>query len=251
MPRLQGKVGVITGGSSGLGKAAALAFAREGAKVVVADISDKGQDTANEIKNTGGDAIFVKTDVSKAADCEKMVKAAIDTYGRLDCAFNNAGVEPCMKPAADCTEAEWDRCMGVNLKGVWLCMKYEIPQMLKLGKGSIVNTSSTAGIVAYENRVDYVTSKFGVIGLSKAAALDYITQGIRVNAICPGTIHTEMLERIWQAHPEMKAKHESFVPMGHLGKPQDIAEGVVWLCSEATEFITGTSLVIDGGWTIK
>ncbi len=248
IPKLENKVVIVTGAGSGIGRASALKFAEEGTKVVVVDIDVQGgKETVRMVKGAGGEAIFVKTDVSNATEVELMVKKTIESYGRLDCAHNNAGIESSMKLMVDCTEAEWDRCINVNLKSVWLCMKYEIPQMLRVGKGAIVNTSSIAGLVGASKRSEYVTSKHGVIGLTKAVALDYAMQGIRVNAICPGLTLTAMVERIWQARPETKLRSQEAVPVGRAGRPEEVAKAVVWLCSDATQFITGHALVIDGG----
>jgi len=243
---LEGKVALVTGGASGIGRATALVFAREGAKVVVADlVAEGGEDTARLIKETGAEAIFVKCDVSKAAEVEAMVKKAVDTYGRLDCAFNNAGVVV-MKSTVDCTEEEWDHVISVNLKGVWLCMKYEIPQMLKQGRGAIVNTSSVVGLIGTPGHAPYTASKHGVVGLTKVAALDCAQAGIRVNAVCPGSVPTPMLEPIL-ADPQLKDSMQELHPLGRLGKPEEIAEAVIWLCSEAASFVTGVAFPVDGG----
>ncbi len=241
---LEGKVALVTGGSSGIGRASALAFAREGAKVAVADVDVKGgQETVQMIKQAGSEAIFVKADVSNAAEVKAMIVKTAEAYGRLDCAFNNAGILPQSALMADATEEEWDRVMGINLKGVWLCMKYEIPQMLKCGGKAIVNTSSTRGLSGLPDRAAYVASKHGVIGLTKSAALEYARAGVRVNAICPGVTRTSMVERLlatgWKQEP---------VPMGRPATPEEVAEAVVWLCSDAASFVTGTALLVDGGY---
>lgn len=243
-----GKVAIVTGGSSGMGRAAALAFAREGANVVVADTNvQDGEETVRRFKDSGAEALFVPADVSQATAVEALVNTTIATYGRLDYAFNNAGINEEHGPLTDCTEAEWDRIISINLKGIWLCMKYEIPQMLKLGRGVIVNTASVVGLTGGRGFPAYVASKHGIIGLTKAAALDYGKQGIRVNAVCPGTIYTSMYERRVGNDPETTARIISEIPLQRLGQPQDIAEAVIWLCSEGASFVTGHSLVVDGG----
>lgn len=249
--KLEGKVALVTGGSSGMGRASALAFAREGAKVVVADVAvEGGKETVRKIKEAGGEAIFVKADVSKAAEVEALINKAIETYGRLDCAHNNAGVEGTIASTVDCTEESWDRTINVNLKGVWLCMKYEIPQMLKHGGGAIVNTSSTMGLVAERDVPAYVASKHGVVGLTKAAALEYAMAGIRINAVCPGTIRTPMMERVTGGDPKVEAEFTARLPIGRWGAPEEVAEAVVWLCSDAASFVTGHAMAVDGGWVV-
>lgn len=249
---LEGKVALVTGGSSGIGRATALVFAREGAKVVVADVqTDGGDETVQRIEDAGGEAIFVKTDVSKAGEVMALVDSAVSTYGRLDCAFNNAGIEGTMAPTADCTEENWDRVIAVNLKGVWLCMKYEIPEMLKRGNGAIVNTASFLGLVGLQGAPAYCTSKGGVIQLTRTAALEYATKGIRINAVCPGVIRTPMLERVTGGKPEFEALFTAREPVGRMGAPGEVAEAVVWLCSDAASFVTGHPLVVDGGFVAQ
>ena len=245
---LKGKVAVVTGASSGIGRASALVFAREGAKVVVADvIVTGGEETVRLIKAAGGEALFVRADMAKAAEVEAMVNTAIATYGRLDCAHNNAGVEGAMGTTADYTEADWDRVIRVNLTGVWLCMKYEIPQMLKEGGGAIVNTASGAGLVGVPRMPAYVASKHGVVGLTRTAALEYAKSGVRVNAVCPGVIQTPMVERVTAKRPGMAERMAAAEPVGRMGKPEEIAEAVVWLCSDAASFVTGHAMSVDGG----
>src|SRR5215510_5244914 len=230
---LKGKVAVVTGASSGIGRASALVFAREGAKVVVADvIVTGGEETVRLIKAAGGEA---------------MVNTAVATYGRLDCAHNNAGVEGAMGTTADYTEADWDRVIRVNLTGVWLCMKYEIPQMLKEGGGAIVNTASGAGLVGVPRMPAYIASKHGVVGLTRTAALEYAKSGVRVNAVCPGVIQTPMVERVTAKRPGMAERMAAAEPVGRMGQPEEIAEAVVWLCSDAASFVTGHAMSVDGG----
>jgi NAD(P)-dependent dehydrogenase (short-subunit alcohol dehydrogenase family) len=250
--RLEGKVALVTGGSSGIGRASALAFAREGAKVIVADrVVEGGEETVGMIKKAGGEAIFVKVDVSKAAEVEALINQAVETYDRLDCAYNNAGIEGRMAQTAECSEENWDRTLSINLKGVWLCMKYEIPQMLKQGGGAIVNTASALGLVGIAGLPAYVASKHGVAGLTKTAALEYAKAGIRVNAVCPGAIHTPMMERLLRAQPQMAETTTAMEPMGRMGKPEEIAEAVVWLCSDAASFVTGLAMSVDGGYVAQ
>ncbi len=245
---VQGKVALVTGGSSGIGRATALIFAREGAKVVVADVLvDGGEETVRLIKAAGGDATFVKTDMGKAAEVEAMVQAAVNTYGRLDCAHNNAGIEGATGRTADYKEEDWERVMQINLKGVWLCMKYEIPQMLKQGGGAIVNTASDAGLLGVPQMPAYVASKHGVVGLTKTAALEYAKSGIRVNAVCPGVIKTPMVERITGQRAGRAERMAAVEPVGRMGKPEEIGEAVVWLCSDASSFVTGLPMPVDGG----
>ena len=244
----EGKVALVTGAGSGIGRATALVFAREGAKVVVADIVvEGGQETVQQIEVAGGEAIFVKADVSQAADVETLITQTVETYGRLDCAFNNAGIEGGMKLTIDCTKEEFDRTIAVNLTGVWLCMKYEIQQMLSQGSGAIVNTASAAGLVGFPSLPDYVASKHGVVGLTKTAALEYAKSGIRVNAVCPGVIQTPMVERGAQLSPGFDELAVSMEPVGRFGQPSEIGEAVVWLCSDAASFVTGHPMVVDGG----
>ena len=246
---VQGKIALVTGGSSGIGRATALIFAREGAKVVVADVAvEGGEETVRLVNAAGGAAIFVKTDVSKSADGEAMVKKAVDTYGRLDCAFNNAGIEGVIQPTVDYGEAHWDRVLAINLKGVWLCMKYEIQQMLKQGSGAIVNTASVAGLIGLPGFSAYVAAKHGVNGLTKTAALEYAKVGIRVNAVCPGAIRTPMFERGVRDNPGMEEQIVAVEPIGRMAAPAEVGEAVVWLCSDAASFVTGLPMAVDGGW---
>ncbi|TAK30837.1 MAG: SDR family oxidoreductase [Chloroflexota bacterium] len=247
--RFAGKVALVTGASSGIGRASAIAFAREGAKVVVSDIVDESKDeTVPAIKAAGGEAIYVQADVSKATDVERLINVAVRTFGRLDCAHNNAGIFGNFAPTADCTEENWDRVVNTNLKGCWLCMKYEIPQMLKQGGGAIVNTSSFAGLYGSPAAPAYCASKGGIVQVTRTAALEYATAGIRINAVCPGSIRTPLVESLIAAgYPEtqMAANH----PVNRIGEPHEIAEAVLWLCSDAASFVTGVPMPVDGGWS--
>jgi len=239
---------LITGGSSGIGRAAALAFARAGAKIVLGNRRlAEGDETVKLVKEQGGDATLVKTDVTKPAEVEALVGKTVETYGRLDCAFNNAGTIGVMARTAECTEENWDYIINLNLKGVWLCMKHEILQMLKQGGGAIVNNASVAGMVGLRGGPAYSASKGGVIQLTRTAALEYSRKGIRVNAVCPGYVLTPMTEEHLKTNPEHEAQIKKYQPLGRLGTAQEIAEAVVWLCSDAASFITGHPLVIDGG----
>ena len=247
-----GKVALVTGASSGIGRATALAFAREGAKVVVADVTVEGvEDTVAQVKKAGVEAIFIKTDVSKAVEVEALVAKAVATYGRLDCAHNNAGIAGNAKTIVDDTEDNWDRILAINLKGVWLCMKYEIAHMLKQGGGAIVNTASGAGLIGVRRGGAYVASKHGVVGLTKTAALEYAKAGIRVNCVCPGPIDTPMLQGIGGSNQVVIERMVAAQPGGRLGKPAEIAEAAVWLCSDAASFITGLPMPVDGGYTAQ
>lgn len=246
----QNKVVIVTGGSFGIGKAAAIAFANRGAKVVIADwVEDK--ETLTAVKSSGSDAIFVKCDISKNEEVKKMIDKTIVEYGRIDYAFNNAGIEGMSAPTHECTDENWEKAIAVNLKGVWLCMKYEIPQMLKQGKGTIVNNASIAGLVGFHNIPAYVASKHGVIGLTKNAALEYAKLGIRVNAVCPGVIETPMIDRFTGKRKEVEKQFESMEPIGRLGQPEEVADAVMWLCSDASSFVTGDALPVDGCWTAQ
>ena len=245
----EGKVALVTGGSFGIGKATAVAFAKRGAKVVVADwMEDKENETIKLVKGTGSDGVFVRCDVSSSTEVRNMIEKAIARFGRLDYAFNNAGIEGASANTHECTEDNWDKTIGVNLKGIWLCMKNEIPYMLKLGTGAIVNCASVAGLIGFPGLPAYVVSKHGVVGLTKTAALEYAKQGIRVNAVCPGVIHTAMIDRITGKDKEVEKQYTAMEPIGRMGNPEEVAEAVVWLCSDAASFVTGIALPVDGGW---
>ncbi len=247
--RLEGKVALVTGGASGIGRATALAFAREGAKLVIADMNEEGaRQTVHIITENGGEASLILADVSSAAEVEMMIGKAVENYGRLDCAHNNAGVgTPTRVPTAEYDEEQWDRVIRINLKGVWLCMKYEIQHMLEQGGGAIVNTASIAGLIGLPTSSAYVASKHGVVGLTKTAALEYAKAGIRVNCVCPGYIETPMTEHS-RSDPERMAHMLASEPIGRLGQPEEIAETVVWLCSDAASFVTGHTMTVDGGY---
>ncbi|HWD42988.1 MAG TPA: SDR family oxidoreductase [Actinomycetota bacterium] len=245
---LEGKVALVTGAGSGIGRAAALAFAREGAKVVVADVAaDGGKETVRLIEQAGGAALFVEGDVSASASAEAIVRTAVDHYGRLDCAYNNAGIEGAQAPIAEATEDNWDRVLSINLKGVWLCMKHELAHMAAHGGGAIVNTASVAGLVGFPGISAYCASKGGVVMLTKTAALEYATQGIRVNAVCPGVIRTPMIDRFLGGSAEAEAEFVALEPVERMGTPEEVAEAVVWLCSDAASFVTGHAMPVDGG----
>lgn len=246
--QLDGKVGLVTGASSGIGRATAIAFARSGAKVIAASRRViEGEETVRYIQEAGGEAIFIKTDVSKETEMEMLVNKTIDTYGRLDCAFNNAGIAT-FSPLCDMSEEDWDYMIDVNLKGVWLSLKYEIRAMLKQGVGTIVNMASIGGIVGCAGYTSYCASKGGVIALTRAAALEYAQFGLRINVVSPAFIETNMLATVpADMLPQIKARH----PIGRVGKPEEVAEAVVWLCSDAASFVTGHNMMIDGGYTVQ
>ena len=246
----KGKVAVVTGSSYGIGRSTAIAFAKRGAKVVLSDWVDDN-DTREVIGQAGGEAVYFKCDVSNEEEVRSLMAQAVSHYGRLDFAFNNAGVEGSPAPVADCSNENWDRTIGINLRGVWLCMKHQIPAMLKTGGGVIVNNASIAGLVGFAGVPAYVASKHGVVGLTKNAALDYAKQNIRVNAVCPGVIQTPMIERFTGGDPIVIQQLVAGEPMDRLGQPEEIAETVVFLCSDAASFITGQAIAVDGGWTTR
>ncbi len=248
-----GKVAFVTGAANGIGRATALAFAREGAGVVVADVSEPGnQETARLIEKLGARAVAVRCDVARADDVKAALNKTVEAFGRLDFAFNNAGVEQKkLAPTAELDEEEWDRIIDIDLRGVFLCMKHEIPLMLKQGGGAIVNTSSGAGVIGIKGNPAYTAAKHGVIGLTRSAALDYAAQNIRVDAVCPGYIDTPMMGRFTGGTPEGRAKLIAEEPVGRMGKPEEIASAVLWLCSDTAAFVVGHALVIDGGQTVQ
>ncbi|MEN6370401.1 MAG: SDR family oxidoreductase [Armatimonadota bacterium] len=248
---MDGKVAIVTGGAAGIGKATATAFSREGAQVMICDVNEEiGVAVAREITDAGSQCYFVKADVSKAADVMDLVNHTVETFGRLDYACNNAGIEGKTALTAECSEENWDRIIGINLKGVWLCMKYEIPQILKQG-GAIVNVSSIAAIVGFRGLPAYCASKGGVSQLTRTAAIEYAQQGIRINAICPGAIRTSMLSRLEATNPEMIAGIIAAHPIGRLGTPEEVANLIVWLCSDESSFITGCEIPVDGGYVAQ
>jgi NAD(P)-dependent dehydrogenase (short-subunit alcohol dehydrogenase family) len=252
MKEFDGKVALVTGGGSGIGRATALAFAREGAQVVIGDRNTRrGEETVSMIRNAAGTASFRRTDVLVAADIEALVEHAISEYGGLDLAFNNAGIEGDVRPLVEQTEANYDALMDINVKGVWLSMKYEIPRMLERGGGAIVNCSSVAGVIGFPGIGIYAASKHAVIGLTKTAALEYSAQGIRINAVNPAVIDTEMADRLAAGLNMKKDDLSTLHPIGRIGQVDEVADAVLWLCSGRASFVTGHTLVVDGGFTVR
>lgn len=252
MGSMNGRVVLVTGASAGIGRAAALAFAREGVDVVVADVDvERGEKTAAAVAAEGVEAIFVRTDVADAGEVAHLVEQTVARFGRLDYAFNNAGIEGAPAPTAESTLENWDRTIAVNLTGVYLCMRAEIPAMLAAGGGSIVNNSSVAGLVGFAGIPAYTASKHGVVGLTKTAALEYATAGIRVNAVCPGVVATEMVTRFTRGDPGAEEQLLQSEPVGRMGTPDEIADAVVWLCSDRASFVTGQAIAVDGGFVAR
>nr|AFY23045.1 TamN [uncultured bacterium] len=245
--RLDDQVAIVTGAASGIGAAAAVELASAGATVVLADVADCAE-TATAIDEAGGECVAVPTDVSKAGEVEALVTRTLDTYGRLDCAFNNAGIEGRAElEIHDADEQAWDRALEVNLKGVWLSMKYEVPAMLRHGGGTIVNGASVAAMVAFDKNGSYVASKHAIMGLTKTAALEYADRGIRVNAVCPGVVRTPFIDRFTGRDPRAESRYTAIIPLGRMAEPAEVAKAVVWLLSSESSYVTGHGLVLDGG----
>jgi NAD(P)-dependent dehydrogenase (short-subunit alcohol dehydrogenase family) len=247
----QGKVALITGAGSGIGRASALAFSAQGARVSVSDIDTaSGRETVKLIQEKGGEAAFFKADVSKATEVSNLIEQIVAKFCRLDFAYNNAGTEGSLGSTADLTEENWDRVLAVNLKGTWLCMKYEIPHMLKQG-GAIVNAASVTGLVGFRGLSAYSASKHAIVGLTKSAALEYAKSGIRINTVCAGLIRTPMTARQTGGSAHVEAQLIGMEPVGRMGTPEEVAQSVVWLCSSASSFVTGQAIPVDGGWTTQ
>ena len=265
--RFNGSVALVTGGGTGIGRASAILFAQEGAKVVVADVNEAtGNQTCADINNGGGEATFVNADVAKAAEVEHLIRETMRIYGQLDCAHNNAGIGGSRVRCHEYSEEEWDRVVHVNLKGVWLCLKYEIPEMLKAGRGAIVNTASIGGIVGIKRSAPYVVAKHGIVGLTTTAALEYVRDGLRINCVCPGMIDTPLFEEaivgtkgtnpiqnLWNSAKKaiVYKSLEGQQPSGRMGTAEEIAQAVLWLCSSEASFISGHAMVIDGAYTAR
>ncbi|HRQ37087.1 MAG TPA: SDR family oxidoreductase [Chloroflexota bacterium] len=252
MTQLQNKVALITGGGSGIGRATAVLFAQEGANVAVADVNlDTAEETVAMITDGGGQAFAFQADVSRADDVQAMVGEVVARYGRLDCAFNNAGIEGLPTRTMDVSEDDFDRIIAVNLKGVWLCLKYELEQMVAQGGGAIVNTASVAGLTGAHSMPAYAASKHGVVGLTRTAAVEYGRKNIRINAVCPSVIETPMVSRGFEAFPQFLEATIRINPMRRLGQADEVARAVLWLCSDAASFTNGAALTIDGGFTAQ
>ena len=256
MGMVDGKSALVTGAGAGIGRATALKFAAEGARVIVSDVdAEGGEETVRLIKEARGEAFFMRADVSKANEVDALIKKAVATYGKLDCACNNAGIEGIIAPFAEQTEENFDRIISVNLKGVFLCLRAEIRHMAETGGGAIVNLASVAGLVGFAGLSPYVASKHGVNGLTKNAALEYGKAGIRVNSVCPGGIDTRMLDSLEEQSSDGKMTSRELLdplhPIGHIGKPEEVAELIVWLCSSRASFITGANIPVDGGFVAQ
>lgn len=250
---LTGKVALVTGSASGIGRATALAFAREGARTVVSDVDVAGGgETVGMIESAGGEAIFVRADVTAEEEVAALLQATVAAYGQIDCAFNNAGLErEYTRPGERFTEETFQSTVDTNLRGVWLCMKYEIEQMLEQGFGAIVNSSSIAGLVGIPRQPIYVASKHAVAGMTRSAAVEYADRGIRINAVAPGLVDTPLMERIYASNPEMREEADSWQPIGRPAKPEEIAEAVVWLCSDRASYVVGHIMAVDGGFVAQ
>lgn len=247
---LKDKIVLITGAAQGIGLATAQEFAKAGAVTIMADIRKPEQEAA-ALTSEGYRALAIQCDVSKEQDVKNMMEEILKTYGRLDAAFNNAGIQTPQRPMAEITDDEFDRTVAVDLKGVWNCMQYEIPQMLKQGGGCIVNTSSQGGVTGFPGQAAYIACKHAVIGLTRTAAIDYADKGIRINAVCPGCILTPMAADIIKRNPAMAEEFNKMIPQGRLGQPEEIAHAVMWLCSPGASFVQGSALMVDGGFTVK
>lgn len=246
---MKGKVALVTGGGSGIGRATVLAFANRGATVATVDVDEAGgAETVRLAAELGADVDFWRVDVSQSSEVEAMVNRVVETHGRLDCAYNNAGIEGPTGSLVACSEADFDRVVAINLKGVWLCMKYEFPAMMASGGGAMVNTSSISGLKGSASLGPYTGSKFGVAGLTRSAALEFGERGVRVNAVCPGTIDTPMVERLWGADPKKNRQLLEGTPLHRQGDPAEVAEVVVWLCSDAASYVNGNLMKVDGGY---
>ena len=245
-------VAIVTGGGSGIGRATATRFASEGAQVVVTDVDvDGGEETVSQIEADDGEATFLEANVTDEDDVKATVETAVDTYGGLDFAFNNAGIEGANESSSQQSRSNWDQVIDINLTGVFLGIREQLPAMLEDGGGAIVNTASVAGLLGFPNLSPYVASKHGVLGLTKTAAVEFSADGVRVNAVCPGVIETPMVARTREEDPEMMEQTAAATPIGRLGEPEEIASAVVWLCSDDASFVTGESLVVDGGYSVQ
>jgi len=246
------RVAFVSGGASGIGKDACFSFAKAGAKVAVIDQQkEEGEGVAGAIQKEGGEAIFLRVDVSKPEELDQAVESIVKRWGRLDFAFNNAGIEGTPSPTVDCSFENWQRTLAVNLSGTWYAMRAQIPVMLRQGSGVIVNCSSVAGLVGIEGMPAYVASKHGVVGLTKTAALEYASKGIRINVICPGAIKNPMLDRFMGSSDEASEAIKSNEPIGRIGEPREISQTLLWLCSEGASYVIGQSITVDGGWTAR